>query len=74
MRVRRKKTVDLLDRTDTGRERASVVVAVKRVEQGAVLAYQRDFGRGRAGIDTEITVALVGRDITGRDMVVAMTV
>ena len=45
-------------------KRASVVAAVKGVQQGAVLTDQGSLGGGGTGVDAEIAVSLVG----GRDL------
>ena len=65
--------VDLLDGADGGRQRAAVVIIVKRVEQGAVLAHQRRFGGGGAGVDAQITVAFISIQISGFYVVLILT-
>ena len=52
--------IDFLNCPDGGGKRISVVIAVERVEQRAVLSYERRFGGGGTGIDTKKTVALIG--------------
>ena len=57
VRVIGKKIVDLLHRADCCAQRAAVVVAVERVEEGTILADQSCFGCGRACIDAQKTVS-----------------
>ena len=49
----RKNAVNLLDGTDGGFQRVSVVVAVEGIKKGSVFAYQSSFGCGGTGIDTQ---------------------
>ena len=57
--------INILDRTDRGRERASVVVAVEGVQQRTVLTDQGNFRCGGTCIDTEVAVSLIRSQICG---------
>ena len=55
----RKQAVNLLNRTDSCFQRASVVVAVEGIKQGSVLAYKSSLGGGGTCVNTQIAVAVV---------------
>ena len=57
--------INILDRTDRGRERASVVVTVEGVQQRTVLTDQGNFRCGGTCIDTEVAVSLIRSQICG---------
>ena len=57
--------INILDRTDRSRERASVVVAVEGVQQRTVLTDQGNFCCGGTCIDTEVAVPFVRSQICG---------
>ena len=59
----RKKAVNLLDGVDGGFQRVSVVTAVEGIKKTSILSYQRSLCRGRSGINTKITVALIACQI-----------
>ena len=68
----RKLGIDFLDSLDRGGQGASVVIAVERVQQGAVFSYQRHFGGGRTGVNTKVAVSFVCRKIPGLYIVLAL--
>lgn len=51
--------INILDRTDRSRERASVVIAVEGVQQRTILTDQGNFRCGGTCIDTEVAVSFV---------------
>ena len=55
--------INILDRTDRSRERASVVVAVEGVQQRTILTDQSNFRCGGTCIDTEVAVSFVSSQI-----------
>ena len=55
----RKLAVNILHGMDRGAQRASVVVAVERIQKGTVLTDERSLRGRRSGINAEKTVALV---------------
>ena len=65
--------IDFLYGTDRGCQRISVVVVIERIQQGTILADQSGFCCGGTCIDTEETVAFVGSQITGRYIVLALS-
>ena len=65
--------IDFLYGTDRGCQRISVVVVIERIQQGTILADQSGFCCGGSCIDTEETVAFVGSQITGRYIVLALS-
>ena len=65
--------VNILNRTDGSLEWASVVVAVKGVQQRTVFADKSRFCGGRAGIDTKITVAGIGTQLTCFYVILALS-
>ena len=72
MRARRHLSVNLLNRADGGRQRISVIVAVEGIQKRAVLADERRLRGGRSGVNAEVAVALVGREISGSDVILAL--
>ena len=65
--------IDFLDGADGGGQRIPLVVAVERVEQRSVFTHHRRFGGGGAGIDAQITAALVGGKIRSGHIVDTLT-
>ena len=65
--------IDFLDGLNGSSQGTSVVIAVERVQQGAVFSYQSSFGGGRAGVNTQVAVSLVCRKIPGLYIVLALT-
>ena len=59
-----KEAVDLGDRVDGSPDRAAVVIAVKRIEQGPVLTDQSQLGRRGAGIDPQEAVSFITGEIS----------
>ena len=59
MGILRQETVDLLNGTDGGSQRISVIIAVKRVEQRSVFSNKCRLGGCGTGIDTQITVPFI---------------
>ena len=57
--------INIFDRTDRGRERASVIIAVEGVQQRTVLADQGNFRCGGTCINTEVAVSLIRSQICG---------
>ena len=57
--VGRDQVMDLMDGPDGGHNRVAVVIAVERVEQGAVFTDHGQLGRGGTGVDAQIAVAVV---------------
>ena len=55
-----KQFVDLLQRTDGGLQRTAVVAGIEGIQQGTVLAHQCDLCGGGAGVNAQISVAVVG--------------
>ena len=68
-RAFRKLAVDVLDGTDRGGQRISVIIVVERVQELSVLGDQGRLCRGGAGIDAEITVSLIFLEIAGFDLI-----
>ena len=59
-----KEAVDLGDGLDGSPDRAAVVIAVKRIEQGPVLTDQGQLGRRGAGIDPQEAVSFITGEIS----------
>ena len=57
--------INILDRTDRSRERASVVIAVEGVQQRTILTDQGNFRCGGTCIDTKVAVSFVRSQICG---------
>ena len=57
--------INILDRTDCSRERASVVIAVEGVQQRTVLTDQGNFRCGGTCINTEVAVSFIRSQICG---------
>ena len=68
----RKLGIDFLDGLDRGSQGASVVIAVERVQQGAVFSNKSRFGGGRTGVNTQVAVSFVCRKIPGLYIVLAL--
>ena len=64
--------INFLDRPDGGGKGISVVIAVKRIQQGAVLTYQGCLGGGGACVDPQVAVALIGGKVSGLYIVLAL--
>ena len=64
--------IDFLDSLDRGSQRASVIVAVKRVKQSTIFAYYSCLSCGRAGIDAQVAVSFICRKIAGLYIVLAL--
>ena len=56
--------INILDRTDRSRERASVIIAVEGVQQRTVLADQGNFRCGGTCINTQIAVSFICSQIS----------
>ena len=72
MGILRQPVIDLLNRTDSRLQRAAIVVAVKRVQEGAVLRDERRFCCCGSGIDAEEAVSTVGLQILRRHVVLIL--
>ena len=68
----RKLGIDFLDGLDRGSQGAAVVIAVERVQQGAVFSHKSRFGGGRTGVNTQVAVSFVCRKISGLYIVLAL--
>ena len=64
MRICRNLFFDFLHSANRRCQRTSVVVAVERIQQRAVLRDEGQFRRRGAGIDTEIAVPVIGEKIS----------
>ena len=65
--------IDFFQGADGGLQRTAVVIAVKRVEQGAVFPDQRNLCGGRAGINAKERIALIRLKSRSFDMVRIVT-
>ena len=59
MGILRQPVINLLNRTDSRLQRAAIIVAVKRVQEGAVLRDERRFCCCGSGIDAEEAVSIL---------------